>query len=61
MAIKGARTIAEYKILEWLNEHQFVMEYFNLSMNGNEGILTDKNNESMALVYNPETKSVHVK
>ncbi len=61
MAIKGAKTIAEYKIREWLNEHEFVMEHFNLSMHGNKGVLMDKNNESMVLVYDPVTKSVHVK
>ena len=37
MAIKGAKTIAEYAIRKWLSEQGFVMEYFSLSMEENRG------------------------
>ncbi len=60
MAIKGAKTIAEYAVRKWLSEQGFVMEYFSLSMEGNRGILTDGNNDTLILVYESDTKSVSV-
>ncbi|MEY8429255.1 hypothetical protein AALC75_01840 [Lachnospiraceae bacterium 48-42] len=60
MAIKGAKTIAEYAIRKWLEEQNFAMEYFSLSMDGNRADLTDRRGESMTLVYRPETRSVHI-
>lgn len=60
MAIKGAKTIAEYAVRKWLSEQGFVMEYFSLSMEGNRGILTDGNNDTLILVYDSNTKSVSV-
>ena len=56
--IKGAKTIAEYKIRKYLLEHGVVMEHFTLSMNGNEATLTDEHNNSLGFVYDPDTKSV---
>ena len=60
MAIKGAKTIAEYAIGKWLSEQGFVMEYFSLSMEENRGTLTDGNNDTLTLVYDKDTKSVRV-
>ncbi len=60
MAIKGAKTIAEYAIRKWLSEQGFVMEYFSLSMEENRGTLTDGNNDTLTLVYDKDTKSVRV-
>jgi len=60
MAIKGAKTIAEYAVRKWLSEQGFVMEYFSLSMEENRGILTDGNNDTLILVYDSDTKSVSV-
>ena len=57
MAIKGAKTIAEYAIRKWLSEQGFVMEYFSLSMEENRGTLTDGNNDTLTLVYDKDTKS----
>lgn len=51
MAVKGAKTIAEYAIKKWLLDQGFVMECFSLSINGNEAVLT----------YDSDTKSVQVK
>ncbi len=59
--IKGAKSIAEYAIRKWLESQGFVMEFFDLKICGNEGILTDSQGESMALVYHSDTKSVSVK
>ena len=60
MAIKGAKTRAEYAIRKWLSEQGFVMEYFSLSMEENRGTLTDGNNDTLTLVYDKDTKSVRV-
>lgn len=59
--IKGAKTIAEYAIRRWLLEQGFAMECFSLSMEGNTGELTDKNNDTLILEYDPDTRSVSVK
>lgn len=61
MAIKGAKSIAEYAMLRWIREHYFDMEGFSFTVNGNEGILKDQLGEYIVLVYDPETKSVYVK
>lgn len=61
MVIKGARTIAEYAIRRWMEEQGFVMEYFTLVMDGNEGKLEDRQGDSLILVYDGATRSVHVK
>lgn len=61
MVIKGARTIAEYAIRRWMEEQGFVMEYFTLVMDGNEGKLEDRQGDSLILVYDGVTRSVHVK
>lgn len=58
--IKGAKSIAEYAIRKWLSEQNFVMEFFKLSMEGNKGILTDQTGESMALIYDADSKSVYI-
>ena len=49
--IKGAKSIAEYSIRKWLQEHNFDMRYFTLEMIGNKGYLKDMNDEQMILVY----------
>lgn len=49
--IKGAKSIAEYAIRKWLQEHNFDMRYFTLEMIGNRGYLKDMNDEQMILVY----------
>lgn len=60
MAIKEAKTIAEYAIRKWLIEQNFATEYFDLIVTGNVGTLTDRDQNSMALVYDPGTKSVYI-
>lgn len=59
--IKGATSIAEYAIRKWLQDQNFVMSCFELSMNGNEAILTDRNNDTLTLVYDSSSKTVYVK
>ncbi|GFI47219.1 hypothetical protein IMSAGC019_02543 [Lachnospiraceae bacterium] len=59
MAIKGAKTIAEYAVRRWLADQNFAMEYFTFSMDGNKGILADANNDTLTLVYDPVTKLVY--
>lgn len=61
MAIKGAKTIAEYAIRKWLKEEGFAMGYFTFDMNDNEGTLTDYKGEKLVLFYESASKSVHIK
>lgn len=61
MAVKGAKTIAEYAIRRWMEEQISVLENFQLSMDGNVGTLKDKTGKSLILVYDPGTKTVCVK
>ena len=58
MAIKGAKTIAEYAIRKWLQDHEFVMNYFTLEMEGNTGTIIDMNGERMFLIYKDGEVSV---
>lgn len=60
MPIKGAKTIAEYAIRRWLLEQGFAMECFSLVMGGNKGELTDRNNDTLILAYDPDARSVSV-
>ncbi len=58
--VKGAKSIAEYAVRRWLFEQNFAMEYFELRMDGNRGILTDRNGEGLVLVYDPGNRVVYV-
>lgn len=60
MVIKGAKTIAEYAMKRWAAEQGFVMEHFTLTVSGNNGKLEDRHGDSIMLVYDRETKTVHV-
>ena len=60
MVIKGAKTIAEYAMMRWAVEQGFVMECFTLTIDGNAGKLEDRHGDSITLVYDKETKTVHV-
>lgn len=61
MAIRNARTIAEYAIRKYLKEEGFALGFFILEMNGNEGTLTDHDGGSLVLVYDPAEKTVYIK
>lgn len=58
--IKGCKSIAEYAIRRWMMDHNFEMGSFNLTMNGNKGLLEDSNKDTLILVYNKDTKTVSV-
>lgn len=58
--IKGAKSIAEYAILRWLQQNNFDMRYFILKMEGNKGVLEDTNNDTMVLIYDQDTGNVLV-
>ena len=53
--------MAEYAIRRWLVEQGFFMESFGLIMDGKEGKLTDRQGDSLVLVYDCNTKSVYIK
>lgn len=61
MAVKGAKTIAEYAIRKWLEGQNFDLNHFSFSMHGPEAILEDTNGDSLTLVYDNESRSVYVK
>lgn len=58
--IKGARSIAEYAIRRWLENQRFEMSMFSLEMDGNKGILRDRNGDSMVLIYDSASHEVRV-
>lgn len=58
--IKNAKTIAEYAIRKWMEKEGLQMEWFNLKMNGSEGIITDSNSDSMKVRYDKHTHEVIV-
>ena len=60
MPIKGVKSIAEYAIRRWLQEENFAMSNFTLTMNGNEGILKDRLGETLKIRYDRDTKSVYI-
>lgn len=61
MAIRKARTIAEYKILKMLQEEIPDMVDYTLIMDGNEGTVTDSDGNKMILFYDPDSKGVYEK
>ena len=61
MPIKGAKTIAEYAIRRWLICQGFAVEFFDITIDGDKATVTDRNKESLVLVYDSESKSVYIK
>ena len=59
MAIKGAKSIAEYAMRKWLKEEELELAFFTLEINGNEGKLTDAMGNSITLTYDPSEKLVY--
>lgn len=59
--IKGARTIAEYKVLKMLQEEIPDMVDYTLIMEGNEGTVTDTIGNKMVLVYDEFSHTVYEK
>lgn len=58
MAIRGAKSIAEYAIRKWLEQEGFAVEHFELVFNKNEAIVMDSEGQSIRLVYDPAYKTV---
>lgn len=59
MAIKGAKTIAEYAIRKWLENEGFQIECFDLEFaQPNAARLTDRDGDSLLAVYDKDRKSV---
>ncbi len=57
--IKGVKSIAEYSIHKWLQDQEFVMSEFELTISGNEGVVKDKIGNTITLVYDGVTKTVY--
>lgn len=60
MAIKNARSIAEYAIRKWLQDNHFDMEWFHIEMNGDDGVISDRSGDSIKLHYDKHSKQVLV-
>lgn len=58
MAIKGAKSIAEYAFRKWISQSNLNPDYFTLDINGHEAILRDRNGDTLRLVYDPMYKEV---
>lgn len=59
MAIKRAKTIAEYAIRKWLERENFAIECFQIDFTGEcEATITDRRGDKLRLVYDKEQKTV---
>lgn len=59
MAVKEAKSIAEYAFRKWMGQEGFQEGYFSLEMvDSREAIIRDSNGDSMKLVYDPGTRNV---
>ncbi len=58
--MKGCRTIAEFAIRTWMEANGFVMDFFNVKMDGNTALITDRTGDNMKVSYDPVTKSVEI-
>ena len=59
MAVKEAKSIAEYAFRKWMERENFQTTYFKLEMTGtHEAVIWYKNGDSMKLVYDPGTRNV---
>lgn len=61
MAIRGAKTIAEYMIRRWLGDAGFSSFLYTLTMDENVGTVTDSRGDTLTLVYDSELRLVYVK
>ena len=58
--IRGAKSIAEYAIRKWLREENFELNCFQITMEGNEAVLTDSAGDTLRLLYDSTDKTVYV-
>lgn len=56
--MKKINTIAEYMFRSWMNVHNLDEKSFQLKVFGNTGLISDRDGNTMELVYNPKTKEV---
>lgn len=56
--MKGCKTIAECAIRKWMEQHGFVAGNFAVTMNGNDGLITDQAGNSLAVCYDPVMRQV---
>lgn len=58
MAIKGAKTIAEFAFRKFLESEGIDLEWFNLKVVGDEAVLTDGDLDTIKLKYDRQTHEV---
>lgn len=58
MAIREAKTIAEYAIRKWMESEGFVLECFRIKFSGHEAIISDGNGDALRLIYDTASRTV---
>ena len=59
MAVKGAKTIAQYAIMRWLEREGFVLDCFRLDFTSEyEAIVMDSTGDRLRVVYDKTSKVV---
>ena len=58
--MKKVKSIAEYAVRSWLEEH-FDMRYLKLAVEDNEAMVEDEVGNTLRLVYNNDTQSVYIR
>lgn len=56
--MKRCKTIAEYAVKKWMEQHGFIMDEFTVSMDGNDATITDQAGGSLTVRYDPATRQV---
>lgn len=56
--MQGCRTVAEYKIKQWMVNNGFIMDEYTVTMDGNEATITDRSGGSLAVRYDPARRTV---
>lgn len=56
--MKGCKTIAEYAIRQWMEQHGFVEGNFTVTMDGNDATIADWSGDSLAVRYDPVSRTV---
>lgn len=59
MAVKGAKTIAEYMIRKWMEQQDLDPARFEMVMTGNrEAVIRDSNGDELCLEYDQACRMV---
>lgn len=57
--VKKAKTIPEFYMKQWIMDNFRDISILELTVDGNEGILSDKNGDTLKLQYNEKERKVY--